>query len=310
MNSIYRILILLLMVSISSCVSSQSGTSASSDEDKDVGLGGTGMLANVNGRPGGGLGGTGIVGEITGFGSIFVNGIEVEYDDNISITVNGEENNSHQLEIGDVVEILTTDDNKFTHALSINVRHEVVGKVDSVSAENFSFKVHGQTVIHAINKGKLPEIGATVAVSGFRVDEQTILSTRVVPVETGKALLRSYTELPYRKRATRWLVQAYVQGSSISFHLDGNSYTLAVRGKVKESLNGRTGISILELYKTSTGDLKINQVIKAAGIARGRRIQESIQTPGGSMIQKPMNGIMSPASTPANGHPDMNRRNR
>src|SRR3954463_13603997 len=50
------------------------------------GLGGTGVVARAQDR---GLGGTGIIGIVTGFGSICVNGFEVEVDRTSAVTVEG-----------------------------------------------------------------------------------------------------------------------------------------------------------------------------------------------------------------------------
>jgi len=55
----------------------------------------------------------------------------------------------------------------------INLRHEVIGVVESVEPQTSSFTVHGQRVIQSIGKSKFPEVGTTVAVSGFRMNEQT-----------------------------------------------------------------------------------------------------------------------------------------
>jgi len=133
MNNLYRIIIFLLAVSFAACASTPSNMAvANNDEDKDIGLGGTGMLAATDSEAGSGLGGTGILGKITGFGSIFVNGIEIEYDNETAFTIDGKTAVSQQLEIGDVVEVLTTDANKYTQARVINLRHEVIGKVESV----------------------------------------------------------------------------------------------------------------------------------------------------------------------------------
>jgi hypothetical protein len=49
------------------------GGTGKSERPANGGVGGTGLQA-------GGVGGTGIVGTITGFGSVCVNGLEVEYD--------------------------------------------------------------------------------------------------------------------------------------------------------------------------------------------------------------------------------------
>ena len=49
------------------------------------GIGGTGNVAND-----GGIGGTGIIGIITGFASICVNGVEIHYDINTPVSVDGQ----------------------------------------------------------------------------------------------------------------------------------------------------------------------------------------------------------------------------
>ena len=110
MKTIYQVIIFLFITSIAGCVSgcvsgyvpgdvpggisTQSNTSVSNDEDQDIGLGGTGMLASSGDSGGNGLGGTGIVGEITGFGSVFVNGIEVEYNAKTPFSINGKNHRS------------------------------------------------------------------------------------------------------------------------------------------------------------------------------------------------------------------------
>ena len=237
MNKLYRIIIFLLAVSVTACVSTQSNmTVAANDEDKDIGLGGTGMLASTDSGAGSGLGGTGIVGKITGFGSIFVNGIEIEYDNETAFTIDGKTAAPQQLEIGDIVEVLTTDANKHTQAQIINLRHEVIGKVESVEPQTFSFTVHGQSVVQAIDKVDLPEVGTTVAVSGFRIDEKTILSTRVTSAGVKQSLLRTHTDLPFKGKTTRWLVQTHVSNDQATFKLDGITHAIQLKQKTKKTI--------------------------------------------------------------------------
>ena len=57
MNNILRKITFLLILSLAACVSNQSNMTAANDEDKDIGLGGTGMLANTDSDGGNGLGG-------------------------------------------------------------------------------------------------------------------------------------------------------------------------------------------------------------------------------------------------------------
>src|SRR5580698_2173075 len=55
----------------------------------DRGIGGTGAPSNGPAMADRGIGGTGIVGTITGFGSVFVNGLEVAYAPGTPMTVDG-----------------------------------------------------------------------------------------------------------------------------------------------------------------------------------------------------------------------------
>ena len=293
MNNLYRIITFLLIISIAACTSTRSNMSAANDEDKDIGLGGTGLLANTGNGAGSGLGGTGIVGAITGFGSIFVNGIEVEYNNKTAFTIDGKPATHQQLEIGDIVEVLTTDTNKHTQARLINLRHEVIGQVESVEPETFSFTVQGQSIIQAINKVVLPEIGVTVAVSGFRIDEKTILSTKVKPADAEQTLVRTFNELPFKGKTTRWLVQTYINNSKAIFQLDGIAYVLTVEEKTQESFKDRLGIKILQLQKPVSGKLELDRVIKTMDMPRGRRTSAPVQRPGNKMMQRPASGPMS-----------------
>lgn len=288
MNNIYRIITLLLVISITACVSSQSNIVAANDEDKDIGLGGTGMVADTG--SGNGLGGTGIIGEITGYGSIFVNGIEVEYDNDTALTVNGETAAPQQLEIGDVVEVLTVDSKQHTQAQVINLRHEIIGVVESVEPHTYSFTVNGQSIIQSVGKSTLPEVGTTVAVAGFRIDEQTILSTRVTPAATGQSLLRRHTELPFNTKARRWLVQTHVQADKATIQNEGITYTFALTKSTGKSFKDQLGIKILQLQKSVTEKLKLEQVIEQASMPRGRRTLNPDRQQDGNVLQRTVPG--------------------
>ena len=68
-----------------------------------------------------GMGGTGIVGSVTGFGSIFVNGVEVETNESSEITEDGKSVDDYRFEIGKTVEIETTTGNDYTYARRLNI---------------------------------------------------------------------------------------------------------------------------------------------------------------------------------------------
>ena len=287
MRHIYRIITLLLIISITACVSNQSEVIAANDEDTDIGLGGTGMLANTgSGQGGSGLGGTGIIGEITGFGSVFVNGIEVEYDNHTTFTINGERAAPQQLVIGDVVEVLTVDAKQHTQAQVINLRHEIIGEVESVEAHTYSFTINGQSIVQSIGKSTLPEVGTSVAVAGFRIDEQTILSTRVTPAKSGQTLLHTGTELPFSNKAQRWLVQTHVQTKTVNLQHNGIAYSFPLTQKTEKSFADQLGIKILQLQKSATGKLELKQVIEQTTMPRGRRTFKPAHQQNGNMLQK------------------------
>jgi hypothetical protein len=265
MNKVYRILIFLLVVSIAACTSTQSTIIGGNDEDQDIGLGGTGVLAKSGDS---GLGGTGILGEITGFGSIFVNGIEVDYDSDTTFTVDGKAAGYQELEIGDVVEILTTDTNDYTQAQIINLRHEVIGQVDSVESETLSFTVRGQNIVQ-VDRESLPEVGATVAVSGFRVNENTIASTRVTSADAKQTLLRTQTVLPFKQKTATWLVQTFVNDNKAVFQLGDETHVVSTKDKIGASAKDRSGTSVLLLQKPMSGQLKLKRVIEQKEMPRG-----------------------------------------
>jgi hypothetical protein len=296
MNNIYRIIILLLVIGFTACTQAPQKLSAAYDEDKDIGLGGTGLLATAGDEDSdGGLGGTGILGEITGYGSIFVNGIEIEYDDDTPFTINGRASAPQQLEIGDVVEVLTLDSSNHTQARVINLRHEVVGQVDSVGPDTFSFTINGQSIVQAID-ASIPKLGDTVAVSGFRIDEQTIIATRIAPVGTKQTLVRTDTSLPFKDKATRWLVQTFVYNNKAVVQLDGVTHVITVKGKIEESSNDGQGIRVLQLQKTSSDQLKLERVIDLKKMPRGQRASAPSQWRSGNIVHKTV-----PRSRPESG---------
>jgi len=135
-----------------------------------------------------GVGGTGIIGAITGFGSIFVNGVEVEIDRRTQLSVDGQPIDDYPLARGDVVEILATGSG-LMRARRLAVRHEVIGAVEQVDVGTGQFRVLGQTVLRPESSGRLPRIGERVKVSGFRDDSGRIHATRVAPAGKAPALL-------------------------------------------------------------------------------------------------------------------------
>ncbi len=143
-------------------------------QDNKSGLGGTGQIADASG-----VGGTGIIGEVTGFGSIFVNGFEIEIVKDSEIRTDNKVNKTIKPEIGDIVEILAHRVGDETQAKKMNIRHEVVGPVESVNMNRRSFTIIGQSIKLNNPELRLPKLGEMIAVSGMRDQRGIIHATRV-----------------------------------------------------------------------------------------------------------------------------------
>jgi len=290
MIHLYKTLAFLFIASLTACVSTPSSMMANNDEDQDIGLGGTGMLASS----GNGLGGTGIVGKITGFGSIFVNGIEVEYDRKTPFTINGNPAAYQQLAIGDVVEVLTTNNQQHTDAQIINVRHEVIGEVESVNPLTHSFTVQGQTVTPTQESSELPAIGDRVAISGFRISDSHIQATRIFPAGNMPALLRTHMALPFNQQTTRWLIQTQVKNNQLKVHFNKSEQLISLPPKSTLSTK-QSDIKILQLKKSSATQVTLDRLINSAELPRGRSIEKPLREPNNNMQRsRPMNIMNGP----------------
>src|ERR1700722_13700231 len=179
----------------------------------DRGIGGTGAPASGPAISDRGIGGTGIVGTITGFGSVFVNGLEVAYTPTTPLTVDGMPDPDATLRVGQLATIVASDDHGL-NAVSIDVRHEVSGPVTSVSAGagtgDSTLVVAGQRV--AIDSGtegpqgsgglQTVRPGDWVAVSGLRGPDGVITASRIDQRMPGPVLVRG----PVMPRAGGWWI--------------------------------------------------------------------------------------------------------
>ncbi len=138
-----------------------------------------------------GIGGTGIVGIVTGFGSVCVNGLEVEYDDSTAIDSNGAAVNSMALAVGQLVVVEATGRRDQLHADRIAVRDAAVGPAFAVDAARGELVVLGQSVrvgpgaplVDRASQRPLAlgdvAIGDFLAVSGLRQADGIVVATRV-----------------------------------------------------------------------------------------------------------------------------------
>lgn len=151
------------------------------------GIGGTGITSGpVEDR---GMGGTGIVGVITGFGSIWVNGIEVEFDPATPVRIDGRNARGDALQVGQVAVVTAAGSGSRLDARSIAIRHEVSGPVEAVDANGGVLRVAGQRVTLAgqvWGDATTPKVGDWVAVSGLAGPDGGVAATRIDRREPGR----------------------------------------------------------------------------------------------------------------------------
>lgn len=144
------------------------GTGRSASED---GMGGTGHRSD-------GIGGTGIVGIITGFGSVWVNGLEVHFDAQVG----------KPLAIGQVVAIAADAQSGRLQARSIAIIHTVSGPISELNRAAGSLRVLGQTVklnpetvlAPSLSQANLSS-GKVITISGLRLSDGTIIAAYIEP---------------------------------------------------------------------------------------------------------------------------------
>lgn len=163
MKNLFRLSYLFLFLSILvSCQSTPQNTVIAFNSHQD-GFGGTG--SKISGDDG--FGGTGIVGTITAFGSIWVNGVEVEYDQSTPIKSSISKDRV-SLKLGQQVSLETKANTKAAIAENITVYYPLAGKISSIvnnviTINNETVYINKQTLFDAkliLQKGSYIAINA------------------------------------------------------------------------------------------------------------------------------------------------------
>lgn len=234
--------------------------------DASGGIGGTGVTA-------GGIGGTGIVGTVTGFGSIVVNGLHVEYDAMTPVTVDGDGAGTSVLSVGQIVEIDAVETGAHLTARSITVRHAVSGPIEAIAPDGTWVLVMGQTVepdrsLDGAVKRLLP--GQSVRVSGHRRDDGVIVASRIDrntdvmaamrlsgPVSAsavGRFAIGGTDLLPESPEAKAVLTKAVGRDARMQGRYDGRAFRVQTADILPEvPFQGTKDRLILEGYVTPPG---------------------------------------------------------
>ncbi len=176
-----------LLFVLAGCASApQSQTAAADPKKNGDGIGGTGISYAQNNPRGDGIGGTGVRGTITGFGSILVNGLKLEFDHTTTVEVDGKPTTLEALRVGQIVQgFARTKDGKLNLA-RVEIQHAVAGPIGAIDYTAETLTVMGQKIRlnlagdkAAVAAFKTLQAGDIVSVSGLRQSDGTIVATRV-----------------------------------------------------------------------------------------------------------------------------------
>ncbi|AWZ02314.1 MAG: DUF5666 domain-containing protein [Rhodobiaceae bacterium] len=167
------------------------------DRDRDEGVGGTGFVSDVAQASGGdeGVGGTGIFGVITAFGSIVVNGVHIDYEDETPVVVDGVAGTPADFAIGQVVAVEARPMGERYQAKLVEVQHAAMGPVSDVDETARTITVLGQ-IIQVAETDRLPLLDEWVRVSGLRGPDEQVVATRIDPVPASRGAFVRGVALP------------------------------------------------------------------------------------------------------------------
>jgi hypothetical protein len=269
----------------------------------DSGIGGTGIRQGGIGGTGqtameGGIGGTGIVGTITGFGSIHVNGVEIQYDAATPITIDAQPATAAQLQVGHVVTVRAQGSGARLVASSISIVHAAVGPIDRVDASSGELQVLGQNV-RGGSRAETSRLkaGDWVQVSGQRLANGDVAASRLdVTAPRSEAAVNGYvTNVDAAGFAVNGakvvladprMAEGIVRGKEVSVtgQWDGGSLRARqVRVEPTRQSLGRVERLIIEGFVRGVrnGQLDLGtHTVTASGGGRGVAVNQRVQVSG------------------------------
>ncbi len=142
----------------------------------------------------GGIGGTGIIGTITGFASICVNGVEVHYNSNTPVFVDGRQATIRELAVGQIVIVRAPEMASEVIAHHISINHAVAGPISHIDHQTSEVHVLGQVVrANALQEFSNLKIGNWTQVSGHRLANGTIVASHIEVIPpASEAIINGY----------------------------------------------------------------------------------------------------------------------
>ena len=199
----------------------------------DRGIGGTGITGDI-----------GVYGRVTGFGSICVNGMEIEYTAKTPVETNGRKASIQALRIGQVVAVRAYQKNGEFRARKITVDKAVSGRIGSINAKRGEMVVAQQKVI-ADGKGrdvmKLLRAGDYVSVSGMKRADGVIIAGLIERMKPAKSGSISHVNSIFKSGVKHFLTQGYVRAynNGALRMADGTKISLGVAARKAPEINSR-----------------------------------------------------------------------
>jgi len=167
------------------------------------GFGGTGQIAKNTS----GFGGTGVIGTITEFGSIWVNGIEIEYPKNVNVNSNLMAND--RLQIGQQVVVETVMDKALPWTENIKIFYPLAGKIEQVYTDHIV--VDGKIIFTSkdtkIAKGLKIAVGNYVAISGYPNLDKSWNATLLSYNQTKKHFEQDVPKISFSNKVKKLYIQ-------------------------------------------------------------------------------------------------------
>ena len=171
----------------------ESGIGGTGRSGGESGMGGTGIALEESGVGGtgvsedpSGIGGTGIYGTLTAFGSVCVNGLRVQYPEDVAVEWNGELRDLSALALGQVLWVVAGGSPDDLSTRKIAIHSAVLGEVSGVDRANRRLEVSGRAV--SVPEGAyLGEgldfdtlaVGDRLDVSGLQSADGEIVASRI-----------------------------------------------------------------------------------------------------------------------------------
>lgn len=145
----------------------------------DHGIGGTGLSIERKGAGDDqGIGGTGVFGRIQRFGSIYVNGLRIQYRRDVLVYMDGRRSSIEAMRVGHVVRAMLSGTQDRPQTARIDITSEVVGRIEHVGKTTLTVLSQAIDLREVVDLPRL-KVGMVVAVFGIRGADGRIVASRI-----------------------------------------------------------------------------------------------------------------------------------